>query len=158
MVYLIKRHRCAYFRWHDSGDLQGIDHLFKIVQIAHAVPDCKFWLPTREYGIVRKYWELFGKVPFNEMVPNLCIRLSATMFDSKPPVDLATKMGCGSSAVSKSRYNCPAYSKTIQVNNGKKTIQKSYCGSCRKCWDVKEQITYKLHGKLKIPKLVVFRQ
>src|SRR5271166_1861647 len=37
-----------FFRWHDSGDLQSVEHLSKIAKVARALPSVNFWLPTRE--------------------------------------------------------------------------------------------------------------
>jgi hypothetical protein len=60
MVELIgKKYRKAtgngrVFRWHDSGDLQNVEHLSKIVEIAKQLPTIQFWLPTRERKIVRR--------------------------------------------------------------------------------------------------------
>ena len=48
------------FRWHDSGDLQSVQHLINIVNIAECTPNVKHWLPTREVGIVQEYKKLFG--------------------------------------------------------------------------------------------------
>jgi hypothetical protein len=45
-----------YFRWHDSGDIQSIDHLEKIADVAKRTPNCMHWLPTREYGIVSAHY------------------------------------------------------------------------------------------------------
>jgi hypothetical protein len=40
----------GFFRWHDSGDIQSVEHLEKIVQIAKNLPNIQFWIPTREYS------------------------------------------------------------------------------------------------------------
>ena len=45
---LIHRSGDRYFRWHDSGDVQSVDHLVKIIQVCKNLPQVKFWLPTRE--------------------------------------------------------------------------------------------------------------
>ena len=47
MVFLITRKKMAYFRWHDSGDLQSFQHLLNLVTIAEQCPGTQFWLPTR---------------------------------------------------------------------------------------------------------------
>ena len=52
---LIYRSGDRYFRWHDSGDLQSLDHLGKIIQVCRNLPRIKFWLPTREYQTVEAY-------------------------------------------------------------------------------------------------------
>ena len=67
---LIYRSGDRYFRWHDSGDLQSLDHLRKIIQVCKNLPRIKFWLPTREYQTVEAYRQLGGRIP-----SNLCIRL-----------------------------------------------------------------------------------
>jgi hypothetical protein len=55
MIFQIRQSKTEYFRWHDSGDLQSLQHLFDIVRIAEALPSVKFWIPTREKGIVNQY-------------------------------------------------------------------------------------------------------
>jgi hypothetical protein len=46
IIFLIRWHADQYFRFFDSGDLQGENHLRNIVTIAENVPDVKMWLPT----------------------------------------------------------------------------------------------------------------
>ena len=46
-----------FFRWHDSGDLQNLEHLEKIVSVCHATPGTRHWLPTREYGTIKEFIE-----------------------------------------------------------------------------------------------------
>ncbi len=65
MVYLIREAKCSYFRWHDSGDLQSVDHLNKIVAVCQELPEVKFWLPTREYDIVNQWQARNGPFPEN---------------------------------------------------------------------------------------------
>ena len=84
MVFLInnqgnKKDR-NYFRWHDSGDIQSLEHLRKIVLVCEQTPDVKHWIPTREYKIVKMYLDIHGKFP-----ANLTVRLSAHMVDEKAP-------------------------------------------------------------------------
>jgi len=100
-----------FFRWHDSGDLQNISHLHKIVAVAKRTPDIQHWLPTKEKGLVLSY--------VNPFPANLTVRLSAYHLDT-------TLNGAGlptSSVTTKGDETCPAY-----TQGGK-------CGSCRKCWD-----------------------
>lgn len=142
MVFMIKWHLCKFFRWHDSGDLQSIEHLHKIVKVAEACPDVWFWLPTREYDIVAKYKKLLGNIP-----RNLVIRLSGMMIDGPAPTPLAQKLGIVSSIVStKGNHTCPASTKKVLVHNGQKKIQEGFCGSCRNCWNPDiPVIIYKFH-------------
>lgn len=119
----------GYFRWFNSGDLQSLQHLAKIVEIAKHLPHIKFWLPTHEIGMVGKYLKI---EPFPK---NLTVRLSAAMIDQKAPNILGLT---GSGVVTdKKRSNCKAY---------KSKNKKANCGSCRMCWNpnVKE-IYYPLH-------------
>src|SRR5262245_31613313 len=48
LVTLIQGTGEGYFRWHDSGDLQGVWHLEKIAEVCRRTPDVAHWLPTRE--------------------------------------------------------------------------------------------------------------
>ncbi len=111
----------AHFRWHDSGDLQSVDHLRQICRAAELSPTVKHWLPTREYRTVREYLQQGGTIP-----DNLNIRMSAHMLGGAVPrfprlpvtVSTVTK-----GAAPEGAYSCPA---PQQGNN---------CGSCRACWD-----------------------
>jgi hypothetical protein len=116
---------CKDFRWHDSGDLQGIDHLHAIVRIARELPDFRFWLPSKEYALIRSY------VNSGEGIPdNLIIRLSAPMLG-----DTSFKSVTGYvSYVATTGHNCPAY-----TQGGK-------CLDCRNCWSKDTPIViYKRH-------------
>ena len=116
-----------FFRWHDSGDIQGVWHLEKIAEIARRLPEINFWLPTREYRFVRE-WLATATKP-----NNLQIRLSAYMIDGKPPTELANRLGLTTSGVSENGFNCPA------------PKQDNACGDCRACWTSDENINYKSH-------------
>lgn len=127
MVFLINGE--SHFRWHDSGDIQSIEHLVNIVDVCRRTPDTLHWLPTREYAIVKSYIEVGNLVP-----KNLVLRLSATKLSGKPPIELAKKLNLTVSSVSKEGYNCKA------------PEQKGKCGDCRMCWDVKVfDVCYKQH-------------
>src|SRR5208282_1090712 len=67
-----------YHRFHDSGDLQSVEHLTKICAVAALAPKVKFWLPTQELGFVNEYVARGGEIP-----PNLMVRVSDTLNDSK---------------------------------------------------------------------------
>lgn len=105
-----------YFRWHDSGDVQSIEHLKAIADIAKSLPDILFWLPTREYGIVSEYLR-------NNCKPeNLTIRLSAHM-------------------VGKAIERTIPGTVTSSVDSGigdkcKASKQGNMCLDCRYCWHV----------------------
>ena len=58
----------AFFRHHDSGDLQGVAHLELIARVAQLTPQTRHWLPTREYGMVKQYIAKHGALPTNLIV------------------------------------------------------------------------------------------
>ena len=107
-----------FFRWHDSGDLQSVEHLDLIVSIARATPQTMHWLPTRELGIVREY-QTIGIVP-----KNLIIRLSSTNIGQNP-----IKWGGLTSTVHATIKPPPAGVICEANKRGGK------CGPCRACWD-----------------------
>ena len=74
MAFLITHYskKQPWFRWHDSGDLQGIDHLKNIFMVCNLTSWIQHWMPTREVKILK------GIQP--EIVPkNLIIRVSSHM-------------------------------------------------------------------------------
>lgn len=111
-----------YFRWHDSGDLQGSVHLRNIIAVCRSLPNVKFWLPTREYQTVEAYRKIGGELP-----PNLCVRYSAHFVDGPPPLRYGMPISTVSSSTrhtwTQGTYQCPALQ------------QGSRCGACRTCWD-----------------------
>jgi len=119
----------GYFRWHDSGDLQGIWHLAMIVEVCNRTPDIKHWLPTREYSTVRQYRQE------HQFPANLTVRLSAYMIDGPAPERQAGEMGVQTSTVVKTgEATCPA------------PTQGNKCLACRKCWNSSiTNIAYKYH-------------
>ena len=123
MAVLIKGKK--HFRWHDSGDLQGPEHLKKIFEVCKLTPETAHWLPPQE----RKLLQFLDPA----IIPtNLVIRLSNAKNDTVP----GQAWTHWSTVVTKPRagHVCPA---PEQGNN---------CGSCRACWskDVKE-VQYRLH-------------
>ena len=123
MAVLIKGKK--HFRWHDSGDLQGPEHLKKIFQVCKLTPDTMHWLPTQE----RKLLQFLDP---DIIPPNLIIRLSNAKNDTKP----GNAWTHWSTVVKSPRagHVCPA------------PEQGNSCGDCRACWskDVKE-VQYRLH-------------
>ena len=72
MVAQIKRQK--FFRWHDAGDIQSLQHLEKIFEVCRLTPDTKHWMPTREASILQQ-------VKPEEVPKNLIIRMSSHMID-----------------------------------------------------------------------------
>jgi hypothetical protein len=122
----------AYFRWHDAGDLQGLEHLELIVAVCNATPHCQHWLPTREYGIVKQYIAKHGALP-----ANLTIRLSA-MYPDQPVKVPASLQGVKGVAISNVHTAKPIGEPCKAPEQG------GACLDCRACW-TDATVSYALH-------------
>ena len=120
MAALINSKKSKWFRWHDSGDVQSLEHMKKILTVCRLTPGTKHWLPTQE----RPY------LPAPEEVPsNLIIRLSGSKVDG--PRSTAWKH---TSSVVTKNASCPA-----QLQGGK-------CKTCRACWNKRiKNVAYDKH-------------
>lgn len=125
--------RGPYFRWHDSGDLQGPAHLALIVAVALATPDTLHWLPTREYGYVKDFLASGGAIP-----ANLVVRLSA-MYPDKPVVVPASLRGIPGVTTSEVHKHKPTTVRACPAPS-----QGNKCGECRTCW-TGEPVSYAWH-------------
>ena len=124
MTFMVRHYKCDYFRWHDSGDIQDLEHLENICEVARRCKDTKFWLPTREKVYVDQYLRLHGNFP-----TNLTVRVSGTLIDGPAPTGFPN-----TSTVVTSGATCPA------------PQQGNMCGPCRACWDPKVQnVAYQKH-------------
>lgn len=122
----------AYFRHHDSGDLQGLAHLELIAALCDATPATQHWLPTREYGIVKQYIAKHGALP-----ANLTVRLSA-MYPDQPVKIPASLQGVRGIAASNVHTGAPI-GQACQA-----PAQNGECRECRACW-TDATISYKIH-------------
>ena len=109
MTTLINSKKPDVFRWHDSGDVQDLDHLNKIYEVCKATPSKRHWMPTREAWI---------KDHLDSKPDNLVIRFSSPMVDQGPVMSWPN-----TSTVSTKSRTCPA------------PDQDNSCGDCRACWD-----------------------
>ena len=109
MATLINSKKPDVFRWHDSGDVQDVQHLEKIFEVCRLTPSKRHWMPTREAWI---------KDHMHKAPANLVVRFSSPMVDQGP-----VKSWANTSTVSTKSRTCPA-----PDNNNE-------CGSCRACWD-----------------------
>ena len=109
MATLINSKKPDVFRWHDSGDVQDLQHLEKIFEVCKLTPSKRHWMPTREAWI---------KDHMHLAPANLVVRFSSPMVDQGP-----VKSWANTSTVSTKSRTCPA-----PDNNNE-------CGSCRACWD-----------------------
>ena len=129
MVQLITHYEKNYFRWHDSGDIQTVDHLRKICAVAAGTPAIKHWLPTREAGILKEFKRNGGRIP-----SNLVIRLSATMVNGAP----------GKSHQHSSTVHTAGVPPIGEACNASK--QGGQCLDCRACWNGSiKNISYEKH-------------
>ena len=129
-----------YFRWHDSGDLQSVEHLEKIISVANNTPHCKHWLPTREYSIVKQYIAKNGR----ESIPNnLKIRLSA-MYPDKKVVIPVSLQGIANVTVSNVHTSLVSLKANDLGNACKASDQGGECRDCRLCWSDKP-VSYLMH-------------
>lgn len=173
MVYLINARYPdgGEFRWHDSGDLQSVEHLQEIAEVCRATPTVDHWMPTREQAIVRLYLRLGYDIP-----ANLIVRISATMIGAAPPpIPDHPRIGTSTVGNGKGRQ-CPAYHQngscngpaelasvkaTIKAGPGSSKASKERHGKatrdlarwdlsvrpidCRSCWDPCGNVNYPLH-------------
>jgi len=131
MIYLMhnKQHivNAGVFRFFDSGDIQGSAMLDDINTVAWASPTIRFWLPTKEYKLVKNYDK--------EIAPNLVIRVSA------PTVDKGFSGYTHISTV----YNKDNID-TAEGHICPSSNQGNECGSCRACWNDKvSEVSYIAH-------------
>ena len=120
MVHLINSKKPNVFRWHDSGDVQDLDHLNKIFSVCKLTPGRRHWMPTREAWI---------KDHLNRAPSNLVIRFSAPMVDQAAPASWPN-----TSTVVTAHATCPA------------PHQGNQCKDCRNCWNSEiKNISYGQH-------------
>jgi len=126
----------GWHRWHDSGDLQSVEHLTKICAVAALTPQIRHWLPTRELAIVKAYQAAGGTVP-----GNLVIRVSATMVDGP-----ATTAWPATSGVHTAVPHFSPLCDHAPLQTCPAPKQEGKCGDCRACWDpAVKQVSYHLH-------------
>jgi len=107
MVTQIKRQK--FFRWHDAGDVQSVDHMNKILTVCRLTPSVRHWLPTREAWVKH----------FLKLCPdNLVIRFSMPMINQR-----AAGGWDNTSTVVTAGATCPS------------AKQGNQCKNCRNCWN-----------------------
>jgi len=120
MALLINSKKPDVFRWHDSGDVQDLDHLNKIFEVCRLTPGKRHWMPTREAWV---------KDHLNRAPSNLVIRFSAPMVDQAAPASWPN-----TSTVVTAAATCPS------------AKQGNICGDCRNCWNKEiKNISYGQH-------------
>lgn len=117
-----------YHRWFDAGDLDSVETLDRIAEVAARTPEIHHWLPTREAQIVKEWIAQGGQRP-----GNLVIRISSTMIGDGPrnAMNTSTVHRKGEAYWG---YQCPA------------PDQGGNCGACRACWSTDvANVSYRLH-------------
>jgi hypothetical protein len=128
MAQLINSKKPDVFRWHDSGDVQDLEHLNKIYEVCRLTPDRKHWMPTREAWIQKHE---------HRAPDNLTIRFSMPMVDQAP----AGKFKNYSTVISKDH---PWFGETSKVCPAPQ--QDNECKDCRNCWNKEiKNVSYEIH-------------
>ena len=129
MSFMINRYskKSGHFRWFDSGDLDSVNMLKKIVMICQATPTIKHWLPTREVKVVSDYLKIYKEFP-----DNLLVRVSSPMIDGKPvKFDYTSTVHHKQKAIG---HDCPS------------RFQENKCMNCRACWSKEvKNVSYHKH-------------
>lgn len=129
----------GFFRVHDSGDLFHPEYIKMWYQVCKALPDIKFWFPTRSYNTLNKNW----LEPLRNLasLENVSVRPSSINYNTFPPQ--FNFLSAGTSVILKDI-----------ILTGVKVCPKTELGgscssnNCRACWDKKGQIGYRIHGWL----------
>jgi hypothetical protein len=120
-----------YFRVHDAGDLFNPAYVRCWARIARALPDTRFWIPTRIWQFAdRPLWA----PAIDELLScsNVTLRPSALRFED--PAPMLDGWAAGTTASAGDAYSCPA------------PKQNNECGDCRVCWDAPLQaVSYHKH-------------
>ena len=114
MTTLVKKKK--HFRWHDSGDIQSVQHLINIFEVCKNTPATRHWLPTQE----RKY------LPMGSYPDNLVIRLSNAKNNTK---HLVTPGPIGQQLL-------------IKTVIARRQSRVMYAADCRRCWSTRCETCY----------------
>lgn len=129
-----------YFRWFDSGDLQSMEHLEAIVEVARRCPGVRFWLPTREVHLISAFVMRGDRFP-----KNLRVRVSVTgigrgpgaLFDEVASRDKQLSFSGvvedPADPIDPGAHLCPAHRR------------QGTCGNCRTCWTSSATVFYVAH-------------
>ena len=127
IVAEIRHFGSEYFRAHVTGDFQNARSIRIWIDIAKALPEVKFWFPTKAYRVKR----LLKALRDLNALPNVAVRPSGADFDVKAPkVD---GLSAGATAyrhggVPRGHRDCPGE-----------------CEGCRLCWKKTGKVAYHYH-------------
>jgi hypothetical protein len=139
MVGAIRQSGCEYFRIHDSGDMFSPVYSECWYEICKAMPDVKFWIPTRSWqqpcGPLPLHDPLLSTLRKLAGLPNVTVRPSALNFGDYAPAVPGLHAGSTAAMPDVFRaFQCPA------------AKQGGMCADCRVCWDEKDlPVNYPKH-------------
>jgi hypothetical protein len=134
-----------FWRWHDSGDIHGMDHLILLVNLAVTHRKVGFWLPTKEIVVVQDF--VLGR-PRGYLPPNLKVRLSVPRFNASAPMAYHRLKA----AAPDSNAFAAAHTKGGPPEGFERCIapsQDGHCADCRSCWTGKS-VSYAVHTARRI--------
>ena len=130
MVNALKKD--THFRWFDSGDVYSLELAEKMYAIMAALPNTKFWLPTRMFKF-KKFQPILAAM---NRLPNVMVRFSSDSVSGEYGPEHGSVIFNSEDNAPEGTFKCMAY------NQGGK------CLDCRACYDKDiKVIAYPSHGR-----------
>lgn len=123
------------FRVHDSGDLFSPWYIDRWADVARALPDVRFWFPTRQWR--SKAPAVAPALAALAALPNVVVRPSALFFGVNPPA--IEGLGAGTTAADVDQL--PMLPRDVWVCPASK--QGGKCLDCRACWGTRPVVYLK---------------
>jgi hypothetical protein len=121
----------THFRFFDSGDVYALPLARKLLAVMRALPNVKFWLPTRMHKFAK------FRAVFDEMraLPNVAVRFSSDSVEGEFVAGLHGSTIAPEHKAPEGAKLCGAYTRG------------GNCGTCRDCWNPAiPVIAYPAHG------------
>lgn len=113
----------AHFRFFDSGDMYHIDLAHKILAICKALPETRFWIPTRMHKLA-KFKPVIARL---NSLPNVVVRYSSDSTQGKRVRGKNTSTIIRNDGQARGAHICPA---TIPGNT-----PNCKANGCAACWE-----------------------
>ena len=123
------------FRVHDRGDLFNAKYIDVWAGVAAALPEVKFWIPTREYLRATQLPALRRLAS----LPNVAVRPSAAVVGQAAPVIDGLSAGTAVAIPG----DVPAGHKVCPATTGDPSCD---AHGCRACWTKTVPVAYMAHG------------
>lgn len=155
MTELIKSQCRRFFRWHDVGDIQNMEHFLNILRVVQDTAPIRHWLPTKEIALLleyHRYIKYLGKGLPLAIPDNLTIRVSSPFINTLTLLPLVgvTYAVCydhdyaSGTDTKPSKTSIKDFSSPIWNCPSKQ--QGNKCLNCRMCWSRKVTcVAYGLH-------------